>query len=154
MKKFHFSMERLLQLRKHREKEWEIKLGKAVGSSTKIRQAIDDREQRHLEVLGEREGLTMEAFKTVELYMERMRQEAAKLKKELKDAEARRLKIQASYLEASREREVLEKLKERKKKKHAREESRKEFDILDEANAAAPRRQLGEFSPGTAFPRA
>ena len=87
----------------------------------------------------------------VELYMQRMRQEAVKLKEELEEAEARRLKIRASYLEASRERKVLEKLKERKKEGHVREQLKKDFDNLDEINtAAAARRQADKFYSGSA----
>lgn len=151
MRKFHFSLERLLRLREHKEKDWEIKLGEATGRCVRTRHAINDREEKHRRVLADRVGQSRETLMAAELYMRRMRLEAAQLRQELEVAEAERLKIQVSYLEASRDRKVLEKLKEKKEKEYTREQLKKDFDILDEINSgAAARRQTHESIDGSA----
>ena len=140
MKKFHYPLERLLKLRRHTEQEWEIKLGEATGRCVRIKRAIAQREANHRRVLGERGSLSPDNLMAGELYLSRMRQEAAALRQELEEAEAERLKVQASFLEASRERKVLQKLKEKQEKAYLKEELKREFAEADDRNSGASAR--------------
>lgn len=144
MKKFHYPLERLLKLREHTEQEWEIKLGEATGRCVRTRKAITQREANHRRVLGERRSLSPVDLMAGELYLSRMRQEAEALRKELEDAEAERLKIQASFLEASRERKVLQKLKEKQERAYMKDELKREFSEADDRNSGASARTRAE----------
>lgn len=144
MKKFHYPLERLLKLREHTEQEWEVKLGEATGRCVRTRKAITQREANHRRVLGERGSLSSVDLMAGELYLSRMRQEAEALRKELEEAEAERLRIQASFLEASRERKVLQKLKEKQERAYLKDELKREFAEADDRNSGASARTRAE----------
>ena len=149
MKKFHFSLERLLKLKEHIEEEWEIKLGEATGRCVRIRKGIEERRGNHVRTLQDRGGLSHQDLMASELYMGRMRQEVVELEKELEEAEEERLNVQGFFLEASRERKVLQKLKEKKEAIHKQDQLKKDFDVLDDINSgAAARRQAHDSGDG------
>ena len=43
MKAFRFKLERILSLRKHREREWEIKLAEITGECVRLSREIEER---------------------------------------------------------------------------------------------------------------
>lgn len=145
MRRFNFSLERLLKLRAHKEQDWEIKLGEATGHCVRTKHAISEREKNHRQVLADRSGQNREVMMAVELYMQRMRQETASLKKDLEGYEAERLKIQASYLDASRDRKVLEKLKEKQEEAYRKDELKRDFNTLDDINSGVAARRQAEI---------
>ena len=134
MKRFAFSLEKVLKLRKYHEDEAKIELGRAVG-------VLAELESRILALAEERARAAAAQFSPehtatmIQQYMyyllrldntkEQLLQEAALA--ELKVEEARDL-----FLEASRERKVLDKLREKRQKEYHKLMLKEEANALDD----------------------
>ena len=149
MRRFRFRLERLLELRLYREREWELKLAAATGSCFLLRQQIQDRRQAIVQTIMAREQplgfVDVQNLFSCELYIERLDREIARLEVELAQKELERQKVQRSFLDASRERKVMQKLKERRQAEYYRERKKEEFDALNDISTgmSARRYRLG-----------
>ncbi len=144
MRKFEFNLERLLKLREHEEQEWEIKLGRAVTKCVDIENQIKHRHSEIERVLLNRGSIENreQDFLVMEMYKRRMRSEAVDLNKKLAEAEAERDEVRNDFLEASKKRKVLSKLKEKREKEYYKKQLKNEHELIDEINngrAAAAR---------------
>ena len=149
MRKFMFSLQRLLSLREYTEKEWETKLGEITSRCNGFRRDIRKREELHSNILGNRKpGTSLEELQVSELFMLRMRDEVSNLRQELEIAETRRDEVQQKYLEASRERKVLTRLKERQEAEYYREQVKEEMKLIDDINtsAAVRKRNMSSYA--------
>ena len=148
MRRFHFRLERLLRLKAHTEQEWEIKLGKATSECLSIEAQIDDALKGmatafHQIHIPER-TLDMDFITSAQRYMDRLSGRVEELEDELVVKEAERRKVQEGYLEASKERKVLDKLKERRAGefyKAERDEEKKELDDINNSSYIRNRRE-------------
>jgi flagellar FliJ protein len=131
-------LERFLQLRRYDEREWELKLAEATGKCLRIQQGIADRQRDMVRTVREQPKdlgiVDMHLYHASEMYMERLDREIAEMTEDLAVQEANRSKIQEGYLEASKKRKVLEKLKERREAKHRKEQKKEEFNTLNDLN--------------------
>jgi flagellar FliJ protein len=121
MRRFQFSLEKVLELRKYRERETELALGRAVGELGAIENRLRDlallkrgawEEYRDPKAPGALANLA-EHYRSYEFYIRRLDQTQEEL---LQEAAAARLRVEEArtvFLEASRERKVLDKLKEK-----------------------------------------
>ena len=136
MKKFSFNLERLLRIREHVEREWEIKLGHAVSECVRIEQRIAACGTEIERVLLSRGAIdNREAdFLAMELYKRRMTDEIGRLKSELIGAEKVRDEVRQQFLEHSRNRKVLSKLREKREAEYYKEQQKIEFNVVDEIN--------------------
>lgn len=136
MKKFSFNLERLLRLREYEEHQWEIKLGTAVTECVKIENEISYRTSEISRVLVTRGNFSRHENEqlSIELYKRRMKDEIIKLTVKLKKAEADREEIRKGFLDASKNRKVLSKLKEKREKEYYRDQIKQEFDTVNEIN--------------------
>jgi len=142
MRRFSFKLERLLKLREHAEKDWETRLGKATSRCTACIREIRRKNESHARILaGRSPGTGIQDLVSSELYMLRMREEAASLRKDLQKFEKERAEIQKKFLEASKERKILQKLKERKEQEFYREQKKDEMKALDDLNTGAAARK-------------
>lgn len=138
MRRFSFNLEKLLIIREHEEKEWEIRLGKAVSNCVNIEMAIKDRHKEIKKIIGlsannvENNNYLLSA----NIYRNRMEQEIIGLEEELKKAKEERDEIKADYLEASKKRKVLYKLKEKREREYYKAQRKIEFNEIDEMNNA------------------
>ncbi len=141
MKQFHFRLEQVLTLRRHVEREWELKLAAVTGKCLLLENAIRRCEQGILDSLdGRRAGegaLDLPQFMQYELFMARLRQEIKEHRAALAIRQREREEIQKGYLEASKKRKVLDKLKERRASEYYLAARREEFNVMDEVNNAA-----------------
>ena len=138
MKKFVFNLERLLKLREHEEHEWEIKLGQRVSECVRIQNEIGNRRSeidRVLRTRGRFDGRE-DAMLAMELYKRRMKYELIELGDELTLAESKREEVRGEFLEASRKRKVLSKLKEKREAEYYKQQMKIEHDLGDEINNA------------------
>ncbi|MBI9103236.1 MAG: flagellar export protein FliJ [Spirochaetales bacterium] len=148
MRRFVFSLQRLLSLRERKEKDWETKLGEVVSRCNKLKRDIRECERLHRETLGVRSadgGLGQLAAS--EFYMRRMREDVIKFQAELEKTEIEKDKVQVKYLEASRDRKVLEKLKEKQETEYYKEQLKEEMKMIDDINTSTAVRKKGAFSP-------
>jgi flagellar FliJ protein len=134
MKRFRFSLEKILDLRKHRERETEIELGRAIGELTEIENKIKalavDRTKAAKERFSPNHGAI--EIQSYELYIMRLDQTKDRLLEEAAKAD---LKVEAArtvYLEASRDRKVFDKLKEKRGAEYRKEMFAEETKVLDD----------------------
>jgi len=141
MKRFQFRLEKLLNLRRYYEREWELKLADISGRCLLVQKEIRERERniaasldlRHVS-RGELKAWDLLEY---ELYMARMRQEKRQLEERLIKLQEEEAQVRQGYLEALKARKTLEKLKERKQNEYYRKARCEEFKAIDEINNSA-----------------
>ncbi|MFP4564509.1 MAG: flagellar export protein FliJ [Spirochaetia bacterium] len=141
MRRFHFRLDRLLRIKAHTEQEWEIKLGKATSECLSIERRIDDALKGmastfHQIHTPERHP-DMNFITSAQRYMDRLSGRVDELEDELVVKEAERREVQEGYLEASKERKVLDKLKERRGREFYKAERDEEYKVLDDINTGS-----------------
>ncbi len=140
MRRFRFRLEKLLDLRRHTERQWELKLAEATGAVALVQRRISEIGEEMTAGRAERFRETKVAsFDTLyanELYLKRLEDELVVKKEELERKMAERAEIQKEYLEHSKKRKVLDKLKERKEEEYYKEQLNEDFKVADEITAA------------------
>jgi flagellar FliJ protein len=134
MKKFNFKLEKLLNLREYREHEAEIALGHAIGELTRIENEIKITAAKRLEAssLRFKAGSTASEIQYADLYILRLDKTADKLMEDAAKAELKVSEARDEYLEASKEKKIIEKLKEKKEKEYKKFILSEEDKALDE----------------------
>jgi flagellar protein FliJ len=137
MKRFRFELEPILELRQWEERQKEIVLGKIVGECVALNRQIMERRMQERNAFMQRSGtFDLELLASVEDYGLRMRTEERLLSSRLEKKEKERQQAQQSFLEASRRRKVLEKLKERKSDAFRRNQLALEQRLMDEIGSS------------------
>ena len=144
MKRFNFSLRRLLELKKYREHQWEIKLGEATGKCEQLKSEIGRRLEIRKQSFSRRLGGNMTDLLVTEQYIGRLDQELRDLRRELEAQEKRRLEVQGQFLEASKERKVYDKLREKRAEEFRKEEIRREIMENDDLNSGTAARRREE----------
>ena len=136
MKAFHFNLERILNLRAYREREWELKLAEATGRCVRLRREIDADLKRKAAELTRRFERTLnpQVLDISNRYVARLEQQISANESRLTYAEEARNEVQRKFLEAQRDRKVLDKLKERKSEAFIKEERLEEVAEIDDMN--------------------
>ena len=120
MKPFAFSLEKVLKLRKYREDEAKIELGRAVGVlaelESNIRATAEERVRAAAAQFSPGNGAV--EIQQYMVYLLRLDNTKERLLKEAAMAELKIEEARNVFLEASRERKVLDKLKEKRKKEY------------------------------------
>jgi flagellar FliJ protein len=128
MRRFSFKLEKVLRLRKYREDEARIELGRAIGTLAEIEDKIKKTaaarsaaaRQRFASV-NEVQGNGQSAMLNWDNYINRLEQETEKLLQEAAKAELIVQEKRDIYIEASKEHKVMEKLKEKHKEEYRKE---------------------------------
>jgi flagellar FliJ protein len=145
VKRFHFRLERLLELRAHREREWLARLAEAAGHCVRVQRGLQDNESatgagfRSVSLQEPWSGDTRVDLSLLiyrEQYLNRLGVERRLLERELQERLARKDEVQAKYLEHSRDRKILDRLKERREREFYREQRKEEFKAMDDANGS------------------
>ncbi len=141
MRRFQFRLERFLDLRRWKEREWEIALAKALGECLLLENRIAEIGQligsSRLSVFTDGARVDVEAMARRELYVQRLAVERTRTQVTLEEKRREMEKVRAKYLEASKERKVLDKLKERKSEEYYDRQRDEEFKAVDDMNSAA-----------------
>ncbi|MDR3145987.1 MAG: flagellar export protein FliJ [Treponema sp.] len=148
MKRFSFDPEKILRLRRHREEEAEIALGRAVSALTAIEERIDAVARDRFRAMAERfaPGNGGAEILAHERYIQRLDAAREELLKEAALAELQVEEARAEYIEASRERKVLDKLKERRQREYRKALLAEEVRTLDDlSGGAVARNRVGGF---------
>jgi len=142
MKRFQFSLETLLSLRREREQECEITLASAVGSLLSIENRIEE-----ARIAGENAfkpgGVSLDDLRARDrLWMKSLGDRKA-LEQPRNEASTRVDKARDVYTVAHSERAALDKLRDKRKEQWKRRLKHEEIKRLDEtAKGAAVRRRL------------
>ncbi len=141
MRRFQFRLERFLELRRWKERQWEIALAKILGECLRL--------ERRIEQIGEEIGasrlvaytegvrIDVEAMARRDHYVLRLAKERERTREILTVKRMEMEKVRASYLEASKERKVLDKLKERRSDEYYEHQLDEEFKSIDDMSTSA-----------------
>jgi flagellar FliJ protein len=133
MKRFAFSLQKLLDLREFREKEAELALGRAVSARDAIQLKLESVGRLRVEATMARQGaVPLAELLSIENYVKRLDIEKERLLEELAAAELVVERSRAEYVERMRDRQVISKLKERKSDEWRKEMLDSEADALDD----------------------
>jgi flagellar FliJ protein len=149
VKRFHFDLEKVLELRLYREQETEIELGRAIGALTAIENRIADLARERIKAGEERfsGGYGAAEIRSYDLYILRLDKTRDLLLEEAAQAELKVEEARKVYLEASRDRKVIDKLKEIKQKEHRKTMLTEEVKMLDDISGGSRARTM--VSQGT-----
>jgi flagellar FliJ protein len=144
VKRFGFSLEKVLRLRKHREQEAEMELGRAMGTLVGIENNIKETARQRHGAASERFSRDHNAaeIKSYDNYIARLDRETGRLLEEAAKAGLLVEKKRQAYLEASRERKVLDKLREKREKEYGKEMLNEETKNLDDISGGNAAREL------------
>jgi len=138
MRLFHYRLQKILDIRAYHEREWELKLAVIVGECLKLENQLKELAVKRVQTRMQGRGaFSIEEFMTRERYLTWIDREVEKLQKQLAEKELIRAEIQAAYLEASRERKVLDKLKEHRQAQNYRFQLQEEQKVTDEIAAGS-----------------
>lgn len=145
MRRFRFRLERFLDLRRWKERERELALAKVLGEVMLLEKRIAEiGELIAGSLFGEfrRENrIDVQAMARRELYAQRLARERESRREELAVKRGELDEARARYLEASKERKVLEKLRERREKEYYEQALDEEYREVDDLNTASSTRQ-------------
>ena len=136
MKRFYFRLEKLLTIRRHREEEAEIELGIKVSRCIRLQNEIDETNAERDKVFFSDSSVSVEYELLKGAYVNRMELKSAGLHKQLKGAEKEKEKAREEFLIVSRDRKVLDKLKERKKEEYYYHQKMEEIKMIDDTVTA------------------
>jgi flagellar FliJ protein len=134
MKRFRFDLEKILELRAYREKEAKIELGRAIGVLTAVEQAIKTTAAARSEAAARRFSPAngIPEIQWYDFYIRRLDADRDRFLKEAAEAE---LKVEAArqvFIEASGERKVFDKLKEKRRQEYRAATLLEETKTLDD----------------------
>ena len=144
MRRFQFRLERFLELRRWKERECELALAKKLGECLLL-------ERRISEIAAEVSASFLFAFRTGsnididsmmrrELYVQRLSRERERTETDLMQKRVELEEVRRRYLQAAKDRKVLDKLKERQERTSYEHQIDEEFKTIDDINTAASTR--------------
>ncbi|MDR0322878.1 MAG: flagellar export protein FliJ [Treponema sp.] len=135
MRRFKFSLEKVLQLRKFREEECKLALGQAISILNKIENDIKEIAQKRHNAAQSRFS-NIADFVSWDNYILRLEQETEKLAEQAAKAEMTVEEKRALYLEAQKDFKVMENLKDKRQKEYRREMLNAQMNEIDDLTAA------------------
>lgn len=139
MKKFNFNLQSVLEVRESIEKDWEARLGLANSRCQEVINRINELEQKlHTSRMTKVDVFQMEVKS---IYESRLSFQISQEQELLKEREVERDKVKEVYLEKSRDRKVIDKLKEKYIKQYNKELNREDMHFIDEINNASKIRE-------------
>ena len=144
MRRFQFRLERFLDLRRWKEREWEVRLAHATGKVVLLKNRIAEiaveigASYGHSFTNGP--AVDIHAMAGRELYVQRLAAERGRKTAELAVRTREMEEVRARYLEAARDRKVLDKLKERRAGEYYERQRDEDYKTIDDLNTAAQSR--------------
>ena len=134
MKTFAFGLEKVLSLRKFREDEAKIELGRAVGVLAEIESKIRSTAEERVRAAAAQFSPENSAAEIQQYmyYLIRLDNTRDRLFNEAAQAELKVEEARSAFIETSRERKVLDKLKEKRFKEYRKSMFVEEAKILDD----------------------
>ncbi len=139
MKRFSFRLERVLELREYAETVAKALLGEKSAVCSRLNLSLEENARATLDAARERfrPGGNAADHRAAELYSVRLTQERERLMKALAMAEAERETARLAYVETSKAKEIVAKLREREEKAYYKAVSREETKTMDDLAAGA-----------------
>jgi flagellar FliJ protein len=140
VRRFHFRLKRLLEIRAFRERQWLAKLAAASGQCIKLSRRIRENGEAARGAFsidfkrGRQLDLSLLTYR--EHYISRLGQENRKLEKALEEKMRHRSEVQRKYQEVSRDKKVLEKLKARRESDYYSQARLEQFKAVDDLSSS------------------
>jgi len=135
MRRFSFKLEKVLELRRFAEREWEHRLAEATSRVIEVENEISDWAERRTATSTNHVPagrVDMGALRSREDYVNLIDDRVYQLQSRLVTLEAERKKVRSGYLEVSQKRKALSKLKERQGDEYYKDALKEETRSLDE----------------------
>ena len=133
MKKFAFSLQKILDLKEFSEEQAKIALAQAIANSDRIKAELKTIAEKRVESNTQRSfSKNMQDLVIIENYINRLDVQKENLLEELAAAELVIEEKRKAMYEAMKERKVLTKLKDKKKAEYRRLVNQEEAAVLDD----------------------
>ena len=137
MKRFDFSLETVLKLREVQEKEWENRLASITGECANIRRKIKQYKTEKSRCALDNQFRDVNSLMAVANYQARMDNQVKNAHNMLIVKEKERESVLKDFIEASKKRKILDKLKEKKFDEYHHLRNKYEEKMYDDINNAA-----------------
>jgi flagellar FliJ protein len=148
LKRFHFELEKILALRLNRERETELELGKAIGALAELENKIKRLAEEKIIAASGRfnkaHGVT--EILAYDNYILRLDKTKDALVEAAAKAELAVEAARAAYIEASKDRKVFDKLKERRRREYNAFVLAEEVKTLDDISGGSAARKALNLS--------
>jgi len=143
MRRFNFKLEKVLRLRENREQETKLELGKAIGVLSALELQIKNLIVEKAAASQNRYSSNNSFFemRSIDLYILRLDQTKEILLKKAALAEIEVEKARTIYLEASRDRKIISKLKERQEQEYRHTMNLEEIKAIDDISGGIAARK-------------
>jgi len=147
VKRFSFSLDKVLELRSYAEKDAEIALAKANGELSALEQRMAELARERVAVAADRfsPGRSVPEIRNAELYLLRLERDAASLTEASAKAALAVEAAQEAFIEARKDREVIDKLKTRRSKEYRKSVLKEETAALDDISSGRYARKAEAF---------
>lgn len=139
MKRFEFPLETVLRLRESEEREWENRLASITGECERIRNNIGKYEAEKSRCALENQFRDINSLMAVANYQARMDSQVKSARNMLAVKERERETVLKDFIEASKKRKILDKLKEKKQEEYhylRKKDEEKRYDDINNAKWA------------------
>lgn len=145
MKKFVFSLQKVLSLREFEENTAKIELGKAISETERIKQELSEVAAQKVENSKRRSGQTdVFILQAIENYINRLDLRKEELLEELTEAELVVEQKRSVFAEAMKKRKVIDKLREKKERDFRLDSLKTEESLIDDMNSATEERRKSQ----------
>jgi flagellar FliJ protein len=136
MKRFRFNLQKVLDLRSYRERDAEVELGRAVTRLMEITSRLKALAEERFRAAAGRfaPSNSVEDMRSYELYLARLDVQKEALLEEAAAAELAVNEKREAYLAASRDRKIIDKLKEKRFGEYRKLSLREEVKAADDAS--------------------
>ncbi|MFQ3547513.1 MAG: flagellar export protein FliJ [Termitinemataceae bacterium] len=143
MKRFRFDLEKLLELRAYYEREAELELAKAMAELQGIQQRLEKLAEDRASVARDRflRSRSVAELQTIDLYLLRLDKTKEQLLEAAAKAELLVEEKRTVFLEASKDRKVIEKLKEKRLQDYRAISMAEETKEIDDISGGRQARQ-------------
>lgn len=135
MRRFSFKLEKILELRRYDEREWEIKLAEVTSRLIGVEQEIAGWGRRRVTMISytvPSGRVDMSDLRSREEFVNLIDERVLALQSRLVALEAEREGVRTQYIRASSARKALSKLKERREREYYKDGLREETRTLDD----------------------
>ncbi|MDR1588129.1 MAG: flagellar export protein FliJ [Treponema sp.] len=141
MKRFHFNLQKVLDLRSYREQDAEIELGRAVRALTELTNRLKALAEERSQAAAGRfaQSNSAEDMRAYERYITRLDNQKEELLEEAAAAELAVNEKREIWLAASRDRKILDKLREKRFEEYRKLSLREEVKLIDDASSGRSR---------------
>jgi flagellar FliJ protein len=143
MKRFRFNLDKLLELRQYYEREAELALARAMVELQSIQERLEKLAEERSETADERfrPGRSVAQIQATDLYILRLDKTKEVLLEAAAKAELVVAEKRQAYIEASRDRKVLDKLREKRLKEYKYQLSLEEIKTVDDISSGSRARR-------------